>query len=148
MDNPGITLETEPYFKNGLWGWDGSQWRKLNLLWGYHDRYAEAKQNLDANGGPTCLQFSTVPVGEVWVVTSVVWVDVDSGVATITLNLSNGSLTCVIYVENGALANVYKTVQLNVVMKAGDYLIVGFYSTTLHDSIFAWALGYKMSIVE
>ena len=67
---PGITNPTEEYFKDGGWGWDGTQWRKLNLTFGYYDRYAEKQEGINVPAGTQTFNFATVPANEVWVITA------------------------------------------------------------------------------
>ncbi len=67
----GITNPAEEYFKDGLWGWDGSQWRKLQLLWGYTSHWAERNIATASEAGTLRVYSSIVPDGEVWVLQAV-----------------------------------------------------------------------------
>jgi len=47
----GITNPAEPYFKDGIWGWDAAAWQKLALLWGYTEQWTVVgEETLAANG--------------------------------------------------------------------------------------------------
>ena len=63
----GITNPTEEYFKDGLWGWDGTQWRKAGLPLWYRVTYME---NLGgtATGSSWEKYTSLVPSGYVYVI--------------------------------------------------------------------------------
>ena len=63
----GITNPTEEYFKDGTWGWDGSQWRKLGLALWYYATYSE-----NLSGTATDSVYDTwstaVPSGYIYIV--------------------------------------------------------------------------------
>jgi len=142
----GITNPAEEYFKDGLWGWDGSTWRKLPMLWGYSDRYAESQARSDAASGWNGLTFSTVPAGEVWRVTSVVWINSVSSCSTIIGYLYTETNVLPFATEETPVANEHYVCPCNLTLKAGDKLGISFLGCTLHDNLFAWALGYKMTV--
>ena len=142
----GITNPAEQHFERGLWGFDGSVWRKLPMLWGYTDRYAEEKSNLSCTAGANILTFSTVPAGEVWRVTALTWVNVNTACVPIAVQLADGVNTWTVYVEAAGVANVYASRLVDITLKEGDCLRVAFYGCTLNDDIFAWVLGYKMAV--
>ena len=66
----GITNPTEEYFKDGLWGWDGTQWRKAGIPFWYRASYFE-----NIGGTATSTEWSkystAVPTGYVYVVSAV-----------------------------------------------------------------------------
>jgi hypothetical protein len=142
----GITDPTEEYFKDGAWGHDGSQWRKLALLWGYSDVYAETESNSDADAGVNYLTFGAVPSGEVWVVTSVVGVNATTAACNIVIAPVIDSAER--WVKHTVYAAVTRYVDWHgyLVLAAGDYLRLAFAACIAGDSIAAHACGYKMSV--
>jgi len=144
----GPTDPAEAHFDKGLWGFDGTVWRKLPMLWGYSDRYAETESNLSAAAGFNWLVFSTVPAGEVWVVSGMTWVNVNTACSLIAADMYDGADLYTLYYEGTPAANVYKTIQCDIVLKEGDCLKVLFGGCALNDDIYAWAFGYKMAIAE
>jgi len=64
----GPTNPSEEHFHRGLWGFDGSVWRKLQLLFGFGGVVEEevVDDNLDAGGNG--IQGANVPSGEIWIV--------------------------------------------------------------------------------
>ena len=66
----GITNPTEEYFKDGLWGWDGTQWRKAGMPLWYS---GELSENLGGTAtGTTYTKYSsTVPAGSVYIVNAI-----------------------------------------------------------------------------
>ena len=141
-----VTQTTPADLTPGIQGWDGSQWRKLPLLWGYTDRYAEQQSNTSAAAGYNWLTFSTVPAGQVWVVTALSWVDVNTACTLIVFSLYDGALLYTICADPAPSANLYRSVACNVVLRAGDCLKILFGGCALNDDIYAWALGYKMAV--
>jgi len=144
----GPTDPAEAHFDKGLWGWDGTQWRKLPMLWGYSDRYVEKEVDASADVGLNYLVFSTVPAGEIWVISSVVWANLISACSTITAQLYDGAEAYAVFVETPSVADVYKATLCNLVLKAGDNLRVDFSGCTAGDVLLAFASGYKMAIAE
>jgi len=143
---PGITDPNQEYFKDGTWGWDGTRWRKLALVFGYSDIYGETVFNAAAAAGTNYLTFSTVPAGEVWVVSN------------FTVTASDASPT-VAYLDayiDGAIrpmrripytvANNTADWQGMLVLDAGCYLRGGFTTCGVGIYIAAYACGYKMKV--
>ena len=143
-----ITDPTEEYFKDGVWGWDGSQWRKLPLLFGYSDRYAERVGPVTAVSGTNQLDLSTVPSGEIWVITSIsAWAS-SSNISRVDLRVIVGSDVFVLKATGYSTA--YHTVdwQGTIILAAGDYIRVQFSGASGGEALDAWAVGYKMKIAE
>jgi hypothetical protein len=143
----GITNPTEEYFKDGIWGHDGTRWRKLNLVWGYYDRLCEQQANLNAAAGVNFLNHTAVPVGEVWVVTGAS--AVDSNTATlIQLGMTCGAAAPVVFSYGTPVAGTWvATPAANYVLKAGDLMWTLFVACALNDDIYSNIWGYKMRIV-
>jgi len=142
----GPTNPTETYFDKGLWGHDGSQWRKLNLLFGYYDRLVETKSIADASAGANAINHTAVPTGEVWIVKGHNVLD-SATAANAQLQLWDGTTAHVVN-HYGALtigqwSNFSKG---DIVLKAGDLLICYFSGCTLHDVLQSSIWGYKMKV--
>jgi len=142
----GITNPTEEYFKDGTWGWDGTQWRKLGLLWGYSDRYVERAGNESAAAGYNVLASSTVPAGEVWVVQGVVVKNVNT--ATQCNAFLVASDTGYALTERVTLTpDTWYCFAINpAIMKAGDYLTTAFFNCQAGDGLYMDINGYKMKV--
>ena len=63
----GITNPTEEYFKDGLWGWDGTQWRKLGLALWYYEPYSQ-DLSCTASSSTPGVWSSAVPNGYIYIV--------------------------------------------------------------------------------
>lgn len=127
-------------------GWGDVAWDKLSLLWGYDDRYVECEQNAYTGAGAELLTFSTVPVGEVWVVKRFVAYGTSTTITFIVLLYYDGSadrtLHCVAFPGN----TITTGLDCDLILKAGDCLKVGFVDCSSGDSISANAFGYKMDV--
>ena len=143
---PGITNPGEEYFKDGLWGWDGAQWRKLALLFGYTDRYADQTVNTSAAAGTNALVLTTVPAGEVWVVFSIAAFDANSATTTILTGARLGAVEHYLTSKATPAASELVLWTGQIVLKAGDYLFGVFYGCTLNDDLYLTACGYKMKV--
>ena len=141
-----ITDPTEQYFKDGTWGWDGSQWRKLPIVWGYSDRYAEYLSTNDATAGNNYLTGTLVPVGEVWVVTNLLLLNVGSATVATQGELYDGTTGFIVHRVSAPASGAIIEWQGQVYLKAGDRMRATFYSCSLGDNLRATFLGYKMKV--
>ena len=140
----GITNPTEEYFKDGTWGWDGTQWRKLGLLFGYSDRLADQVVNDNASAGTNTLTGTTVPAGEIHVVQMVAATDYNNDTTRIQIRANGGTVTMPLADELTVTAGHWVTNTANIVLKAGDYLDCNFYGCTAGDDLYLRWWGYKM----
>ena len=67
---PGITDPSEQYFKDGIWGYDSTVWRKLALLFGYSSRLAEAATTVSTGAADTFVDIPNPLASEIWIVQS------------------------------------------------------------------------------
>lgn len=145
---PGITNPAEAYFKDGLWGWDGSVWRKLPLLWGYSDTLTEHKASTNVSAGDASKNFSVVTSGEIWVIASfVAWSD-QANISTIEFYLDDGEDNQLICREVYSTAEVTVKAPVPLYVPPGGRLRVTFKDCALNDDIYATVTGYKMKIEE
>ena len=142
----GITDPTEEYFKDGLWGWDGTQWRKLGLLFGYYDRLAGQVSTTDAAAGANTLTGDTVPAGEIYVVQMVAAIDSNSDTTRVYIRVYGGVVMMPLADEYSVTAGHWVTSTTNMVMKSGDYLDCIFYGCTAGDDLYLRWWGYKMKV--
>jgi len=139
--NPG-----EQYFGRGGWGWDGTQWRKNALLWGYTDRYADSDSDLSAAAGTNVLSLTSVPAGEVWRVASIAAFDGSSNITTLILSLGLGGTTHYLASQPITAAGQLVLWTGDVTLKEGDSIVATFYGCVLNDDLFLSACGYKMDV--
>ena len=142
----GITNPTEEYFKDGTWGWDGTQWRKLGLLLGYYDRLAGRTVKDNATAGENTVDSPSVPAGEVWVVQVITGIDSNTAVTKIRLVLTTGSVSIALKEDVPPAANRWLPWTGEVVLKEGDKIQAVFYGCNAGDYLVLGWWGYKMRV--
>jgi len=142
----GITNPTEEYFKDGGWGWDGTRWRKLALVWGYTDRLAVRVDHTKVGAGDYAMDFAAVPAGEIWVLNTVV--SRNSATASQQEYLLSDTVTFYpIFAYGTPAPNVFRmSGYLQFVMRAGDGVRIWFRACTNADVLTGEIWGYKMSV--
>lgn len=144
----GITNPAEAFFKDGVWGWNGTAWHKLPLLFGYSEPFYFSDRDTNATADWDTLTTGAVPAGEIWIVTSISARDDNSNITQIAIFHSDG-------VSNNIVAQVFPTVAEQCVIFTGwlvlskdDTIWAGFTGTVLNDDIYLNASGFKMKIAE
>jgi len=144
---PGITNPTEGYFKDGNWGWDGTQWRKGAIPFAYTSQWYENLGTAAAAGGTYSKNSAVVPAGYIYVLQALS-IENDTGgrgMARVFARPS-GLYTCLGYTLAPAqFQPTYFSGQ--VVLKAGDTVLVIQLATVAGDVIYASVIGYKVAIV-
>ena len=127
-------------------GWDGTQWRKLGLLFGYSDVYAGYAENLNLPAVVGEVAGSTVPAGEVWVVYGLLGSVVSTTCTELRFGFWNGSgkIVCkqVLTPTSGRLYDFQGTL----ILAAGFYPLLRLYGVTEGDAAYLYAWGYKMKV--
>lgn len=132
----------------GVMGWDGTQWRKLPIVWGYSDRYVESLSEVNVVAGSHTLSFTAVPAGEVWVINGVSAFCSTANPADIQLTLRLGGSNCFLHVQQTVVGWQTELATGSFVLKEGDYVRVVFSTCILNDDIYAQAFGCKMKVAE
>ena len=142
----GPTDPAEEHFDKGSWGYDGTLWRKLPLLWGYSDRYFE---NLGTASAPSTTYYkegTAVPAGEVWVISTIGLMNETRNGGPVLMWVRAVGIACFVYVNVAPVQLVPNLANISVVLKEGDMVGVQQYSVSVGDQIGAYVLGYKMKI--
>lgn len=144
----GITNPAEKYFKDGTWGWDGSVWRKLPMVWGYSAHYCEALSGVATGGGNADVVLATVDPGEVWVIESVT-MDHDAGAAKhISVHAYNNGCRQVIFDAIAADSGIYYIWNGRVTLPSGGNMFARAYAPGDGKKLNVNVWGYKMKIAE
>ena len=141
-----IVLDNDPGDRVAQYAWDGAAWRKAALPLGYTDRYAERQSELSAAAGGNTLTGSTVPAGEVWIVTSAHAVNESSAITILQIDLYDGTNNFIIASLLAPAARIPLDLKSPIVLKAGDRLRALFFGCTLNDDLYLDILGYKMAV--
>ena len=142
----GPTNPTEEHFDKGQWGYDGTLWRKLNLTWGYNDRWLEQVVVAPAPAGWNFLETAAVPAGYVYVAHVVVGVDQITNPAEILFGINVGGSRYYFNRQPAPGVNVYAFWTANQVFKSTDKGVVAIGGVVLNDSLVAQWWGYKMKV--
>jgi hypothetical protein len=130
------------------YGWDGSAWRKLPLVWGYSEQYLEIESASGVASGTQSLNLSTVPSGEIWVVSIISAWATAATIDRISLRLRDGVDQYVF--EEQAYDTAYLTVSARgpFILQEGDSMRATFVNCSGGEDLHAYANGYKMLIAE
>jgi len=132
----------------GSYGWDGSAWRKLPLVWGYYDRWAENLGGTQSNAGTYTKLTTAVPPGYVYTLQFLTVRDVSSAPSVITIELSDGA--SVYTLKRDASPARYEPVNWigEIALKEGDSVRVRLTGCGDGDTIEAVAWGHTMKVAE
>jgi len=144
---PGITNPTEEYFKDGLWGWDGTRWRKAGLLFSYTAQILGQTIDTTASTGVNDLLGGAVPAGEVWVITAMEGHDNTSGVSSLLVGVMRSGQLYPCGVVGALLKSVGYSWGGKLCLVEGDQPVVRFKGVTLNDDLYFNYFGYTMAIV-
>lgn len=149
VDNSGYLKVGLPYDETmsaHLYQYDGSNWRKSNLLWGFYDTYSEFETHTLIADEDRTLTFSTVPEGEVWVVTYITAKASTTNPERINFQGVVGGVTQDLKVVPYPTAWLTVESAYQIVLAKDDFLTVKFDTCLIDDVVYAWAGGYKMKV--
>jgi len=142
----GVTNPSEATFKNGLWGFDGSVWRKLALLFGYTDRWTHVLSETKSGDGQYSKSSTAVPAGYVYII-QIAWIKNETGArGAMYFRPYNGSDYLPVAGVVAPLQNQIATLYGPIVLKEGDFLNLAQDSCLNGDQIMAGVWGYKMKV--
>lgn len=141
-----ITDPNQEYFKNGQWIWDGSAWVKVGSIPGYLGCYMEREVDLTASAGINTFDFTVVPSGELWVVTSIVAANITKAADYIAVSLYDDPLYHIVISSRFYAVTQHVNWVGNLYIPEGWNIRVIFYDSDLNDDILCDVLGYKLSI--
>ena len=142
----GITNPTEEYFKDGLWGWDGSRWRKAGVPLWYRSSYFEDLGGT-ATGSSWSNYSSAVPSGYIYVV-SAISIRNYSRAPTATEILIYNELNKCTHLEWAASLDILQPLIFTgyQILGKGWKIRVSMNGTQSGDTIVASVAGYKVAI--
>lgn len=145
---PAITDPNEPYFKDGIWGWDGALWRKLPLVFGYSDTYLDLTHAL-GTGGDLGLNLSVVPAGEIWVVSAFSGYPLDANHPNyVYMGIKRGAAYYALQRLPSLAQNTSIQCPTPLYLEEDDRLAIVWDNAVLNKDYYAYAHGYKMLIAE
>ena len=142
----GPTNPTEAYFDKGLWGHDGTQWRRLNLLWGYYDRWTD-RVAVSSTGEENTSAFTTaVPAGYVYVAQSVFGYHSGATAKFALLRLDDNDKLPILEMTPSLAQYTGITAKQAITLKEGDQLECRVTSLASGQSVEISVAGYKMKV--
>jgi len=142
----GITDPAQEYFKDGGWGWTGTAWVKLGLLWGYYDRLAEDLGDLNPGAGSYTKYSTAVPAGEVHVIRGISYMNNSGARGALDFRAYFGALFTFLYAAPVPGASTPHFISCDFVLKEGDRVRVNQASVVAGDDIYSAVWGYKMKV--
>lgn len=139
QDTPGDLLVGSHHF-------DGTEWCKSNLLWGFNGRFAEAASDLNPAGGIAVLNFTAVPEGYVYVLQGVAAKNETRAATYLRIAVTGGGDTITVNDAPQTVAGHYDFVSTEITMVKDDLVSISFFGTTAGDDLYAQVWGYKMKI--
>jgi len=144
----GHTDPALPTFKGGTHGWDGTQWRKLPLVWGYTDRLAKLITHRMIEDATYWMEVYKCPAATVAVINITASVNASS-TTTQQHWLYNGVDSLMIKVFSSPGAGTWcLNDNINYVLKTGDKLLIQFLAAAQDDDLWGEIWGYEMAIAE
>lgn len=143
-----ITQTAPWHLTPGVFGWNGSGWHKLPMVWGYSEPLSEVKSDPDAAAGADSLAGTAVPDGEVWVVEAICAVDVTTDISKIRLTLLTVDGIVILLEADPTAADAYVYWNGRITMTKDRRIIAYFTGTAAGDDIHLRYSGYKMKIAE
>lgn len=126
--------------------YDGSTWRKSNLLWGYHDRLYEDLGGTKSGAGEYTAYSTAVPAGEVHIVQSISFRNMTGARGAAQLRLYSNSAFAVLEHDSAPAQYVPLLALGNFPLKEDDRVRVNQASCLDADVLQAAIWGYKMDI--
>lgn len=143
-----ITNPKEPYFKDGIWGWDGSVWRKLPMVWGYSELAGEDLKNTNLPAGLSVLEGTAVGTGEVMVVAQVEFFYLGTAPDRIDCRAYGTPGTPILLARASPVPGDYYYTHCFQILAEGHTMRATVKGATAGDAFYFRYSGYKMKIAE
>jgi len=143
---PGITDPSEQYFKDGVWGWNGSAWRKDGLHFSYCGQVLGLVTVASASAGTNYMSGDSPAAGEIWVITGMEVHNTASGVETARLAVRAGGKNYWLAASPALATRVGLSWSGQAIVESGDVPYAGLWGCTAGDPLSFTYVGYKMTI--
>lgn len=130
----------------GVCGHDGTNWQKLGLVWAYNDVVSEIVTDNDLAAGTNHLDGTTVPAGEVWVITAICGYYKGSSATGLLLKATAGGEALNLRTEYPPTTQQWYVITGNFVLKEDDFVRVTIEGATSGDDGQLRYGGYKMKL--
>lgn len=141
-----VTQDTPGDLLVGQHQYDGSAWRKSNLIFGYNDRILEVAEDTDVGAGTQTLEIAVDTSGYVWVITAVCFFWQGTSCSFLTAQITDGTNVVDLESDGSPTSGLRLFVRGEFVLKAGDKIQVKAFGLTAGDDLYLRVNGYKMKI--
>jgi len=144
----GITNPAEAYFKDGLWTWDGSVWRKQPLLFGYTDNLLQRTTTSTLPAGAANVDLAAVPSSYVYVYTSLLFCYIGTPPTYAFVQIMRGGNPYELFSQLAPVSIQGYDREGWWVLKAADFVRLAIAGATLNDTAFIVGTGFALKINE
>lgn len=154
-----VVQDTPADLAPGIYGWDGSVWRKLSvdtsgrplviqyglvsgqahrqpMILGYSGDKTQEISELLSPGGTRVLTSDAVPAGEIWDVQVMFGLDVNSATTATSLRIHANGIVAAMVREAPTVANIPTLWNGHVVLSEGDTLDAQFLGVVVNDNLY------------
>lgn len=146
VETADLDLDASGRLSGNAHHYDGSAWRKSNLLWGYHDSYIESDDTTSDGSSPTTVALTAVPEGEVWVIAHFSGYHNDAAARDVKYQAVQGSDIILMKHDASLAADTRLMWDGEIVLKEGGYVRALGVSITSGKTVYFQAMGYKMDV--
>lgn len=141
-----VVQQTPADLRVALHGFDGSNWKKLQFLWGYNDRISEHVGTLSTGAATTVADSAVCPANTVWVITTVAVYHLGGANRRTIVQLKNGGSMAVV-AQSPALAPYTSLGPFgSLIAKEGDYIRGQVYALANGKWLYLNINGYSMRL--
>lgn len=130
------------------YGWDGSNWRKNPMIWGYSDTISQYGEGTAAAAAIIRAFCATPPAGQVYVYQGYNAMHNDGVNRSIFIGVYNGVSYYGVKVYQTAVSGSWYGDPLEIVVKNGEQLYAQAYLGTIGSKVFFYSRGYLMKVSE
>ena len=141
-----VTQDTPGDLLVGQHQYDGSAWRKSNLLLGYNDRWVERISDLNASAGDNTLYGVAVPSGYVYVLQAINGQNNVTDPSSIHMKVVGGAISITLAYKATPGIAVPATWSGELILKEGDKAGALLRGCAAGDDLYVTLWGYKMKL--
>lgn len=151
IDHPGDLEVVQPVpndLRVGNYGWDGSAWHKLPMVWGYSGRWVDYEHASAEGAGDAVADCTPVAAGEVWVLQAVAYSHNAAAAKDLGIDLITTGHDMLLVRDYDVAPNVWQRWSGECVLAYQDFVRASAYAPGAGKSIYVRVWGYKMKVAE
>lgn len=123
---------------------DGTDWFRNNMPWGFYATVAEAKTDTSLDAGTNTLSGTEVPPNEVWRITVIIGRFVSATISSLYLGVVIDGIIIYILHDTDPVTNLYYPRGVNIAMGPGDNVLMTVGGATALDDAYLRYCGVRM----